>query len=55
MAKVTPGRHEEKRDKPADVRQDSEKSYRPGYGLDTSLKEASEDDMLRGYQRGENR
>lgn len=42
------------RDRPSDLdgKGFSSKSYRPGYDLDKSLKEASETDLKRGYQKG---
>lgn len=30
----------------------SDKSYRPGYGLEKSLPERSEDDLKRGFKEG---
>ena len=30
----------------------SDKSYRPGYPIDKSLKETGEDDLKRGYKPG---
>lgn len=46
--------NESERDKPSDLDETgfSKDSYRPGYDLDTSLQEASETDLKRGYQKG---
>ena len=49
-----PVRHEKLRNKPSDMGGSgySDASYRPGYDLGKSLKEASEDDLKRGFQKG---
>lgn len=49
-------RHQSKRDKPSDLdgKGFSDKSYRPGYSLDKSLKDSSEEDLKRGYKRDNN-
>lgn len=41
------------RNKPSDLDGDgySSASYRPGYSIDKSLKEASEKDLKRGFQK----
>jgi len=41
------------RDKPSDLdgKGFSDKSYRPGYSLDKSLQDKSEDDLKRGYSK----
>lgn len=47
-------RNSSERDRPSDMDGEgfSSKSYRPGYDLDKSLKEADETDLKRGYQKG---
>ena len=49
----TPKRHRSLRNKSSDLDGNgySDASYRPGYSLDKSLQEASEDCLKRGFQR----
>jgi hypothetical protein len=53
MEKVTPSRHQSKRDQPSAMDEGgaSKKSYRPGYDLGKSLQEADEKCLKRGYIR----
>lgn len=46
-------RHTSKRDKPSDLdgKGFSDKSFKPGYSLDKSLQDKSEEDLKRGYDR----
>lgn len=47
-------KNDSERNRPSDLDGQgfSDASYRPGYPLDTSLKEASEEDLKRGFQKG---
>lgn len=47
-------KHDETRNRPSDLDGQgfSDASYRPGYSLDKSLQECSEEELKRGFKKG---